>query len=120
MVWREGEDHITIKEINSKNKHSDVPSAIRPISHGPDISVSKPKGNMEYSSDSKPGDVTVVAVDNAYKPEEEGQPISLIQAKLNDLTRDLNLSKDSSVNGFTSQRETSVGTRNIVLLVSRP
>ena len=37
-----------------------------------------------------------VAVDNAEKPEEDDQSISLAQAELSDLTRDLNLSKDSS------------------------
>ena len=49
MVWREGKDNITdcyfcminLKGINLKNKHSvqclDVPSAIRPIPHGPDL-----------------------------------------------------------------------------------
>ena len=65
MIWREGKDNITnsyfciinLKGINHKNKHHvqylDVPSAIRPIPHGLDLRVSKPDGNMEYSSDSE-------------------------------------------------------------------
>ena len=61
-VWWIGKDPITdcysckinIKEINRKNKHHvqyhDVPSAIRPIPHGPDLPVLEPDDNMEYSS----------------------------------------------------------------------
>ena len=57
-------DHITncyfcminLKGINYKNKdlfqYSDVPSAIRLISHGLDFPVTELDGNMEYSSDS--------------------------------------------------------------------
>ena len=104
MVWREGKDHITdcyfcminLKGINHKNKHyvqyPDVPSAIRPIPHGPDLPVPKPDGNMESSSDSEHSDLTVVA----YKSVEDNQPVPLTQAELNDLTQDLNLSKESA------------------------
>ena len=77
-------------------------SAIRPIPHGPDFPVPEPDGNMEYSSDSKHNDMTVVAGDGTYKPEEDNQPVPLTQAELNNLTRDLNLSKKSA--GFISQR----------------
>ena len=49
MNWREGKDIITdcyfcminLKGINRKNKH-DVLSAIKPIPHSPDLSVSEP------------------------------------------------------------------------------
>ena len=83
MVWREGKDSITdcnfcminLKGINHKNKHHiqypNVHSAIRPIPHGPDLPVPEPGGNMEYSSDSEHRDVTVIAGDDAYKPEED-------------------------------------------------
>lgn len=85
---------INLKRINHKNKHHvqypNVPSAIRPIPHGPDLPVPEPDGNMEYSSDSEH---SVVAGDDAYKPEEYDQPV---QAELNDLTQDLNLSKESA------------------------
>ena len=40
--------------------------------------------------------MTVKAGDDAYKPEEYEQLVPLIQAELNDLTRDLNLSRDST------------------------
>ena len=71
MIWREGKDNIkncyfckiNLKGINHKNKHQvqylDVPSAIRPIPHGPDLPVPEPDGNMEYSSDSEHSDMMV-------------------------------------------------------------
>ena len=40
--------------------------------------------------------MTVVTEDFAYKPEEDDQPVLWTQAELNNLTRDLNLSKESS------------------------
>ena len=39
---------------------------------------------MEYSSDSEHSDMTVITRDNAYKPEEDDQPVLLIQIELND------------------------------------
>ena len=98
IVCREGKDHITdcyfcminLKGINCKNKHhvqfSNIPSAIRPIPHGPNLPVSEPDGNMEYSSDSKHSDIIVVARNDVYIPEEYYQPVPLTQAELNDLT----------------------------------
>ena len=40
--------------------------------------------------------MTVIAGDDAYEPEEDNQPVPLTQAELNDLTQDLNLSKESA------------------------
>ena len=129
MIWREGKDHIiycyfymiNLKGINHKNKHYiwylNVPSAIRPISHGPDHSFSEPDGNMEYSSDSQYSDMTVVAGDGAYKPKEDDQPWHN-RTQWPD-TRPEPFKGVYSVAGFTSQRETSVGIRNNVLLILR-
>ena len=47
---------------------------------------------MEYSSDSEHSDMTVIV----YKPEEDNQPVPLTQVELNDLTQNLNLSKEST------------------------
>ena len=81
---------INLKGINRKKKHyvqyPDVPSTIRSIPHNPDLSIAEPDSNMEDSSDSKHSDMTVVAGDDTYKPEEDGQPVPLTQAELNDLT----------------------------------
>ena len=72
-----------IKGINCKNKqhlqYPDVPSAIRPILHGPDLPVPEPDGNMEYSSDPKHSDMTVVVGDDECKPEEDNQLVLLTQ-----------------------------------------
>ena len=86
---------INLKGINCKNKHRvqypDVPSAIKPIPHGPDLPVPEPGGNMDYSSDSKHSDMIVVILDDAYKLEGDNQLVPLTQAELNNLKRDLNL-----------------------------
>ena len=63
---------------------------IRPIPHVPDFPVPDPNGNMEYSSDFEHSDMIVVTGNDAYKP------VFLTQAELNDLTQDLNLSKESA------------------------
>ena len=93
MVWREGKDRITdcyfciiiLKGINRKNKHHvqypDVPSALKLIPQGPDLSVPEPDGNMEYCSDFEYSDMTVVAGDDTYKPEEDDQPVPLTQSR---------------------------------------
>ena len=87
MIWREKNNHITdcyfcvinLKGINHKNSHHvqypDVLSAIRPIPYGPNLPVPEPDGNMEYIFDSKYSDTAVVARDDAYKPEEDDQPV---------------------------------------------
>ena len=72
---------INLKEINHKNKHHiqypDVPSVIRPISHGSNLPVPKPDSNIEYIYDFKHSDITVGAGDDTYKPEEDDQPVPL-------------------------------------------
>ena len=91
---------INLKGINHKNKHHvqypEVPSTIRLIPHGLDIFVSELDGNMEYSSYFEHSDRTVVTGDDAYKPEEDDQPEPSTPAELNNLTRDLNLLKESA------------------------
>lgn len=85
MVWREGKDHGTIcyfcmtnlKGINRKNKHQvqypDVPSAIKPVPHGPNPPVPEPDVTMESSYDPESGDTTDTAEFGANKP---GRPVS--------------------------------------------
>ena len=89
IVLSEGKDHITdcyfyvinLKGIGRKNKshvqYPNVPSAIRPISHGSDLSVPEPDGNMEYSSDSEHSDMTVVAGDERIQARRE-RPVSTL------------------------------------------
>ena len=89
---------INLKGIN-KNKHHvqypDVPSFIKPIPHGQDFPVPEPDSNMKYSSDSEHSDMIIVAGDDTFKPKEDNQSVPLTKAALNDLTQDLNLSKES-------------------------
>ncbi|XP_076053032.1 uncharacterized protein LOC143032339 [Oratosquilla oratoria] len=108
MVWREGKDHVSdcyfcmtnLKGVNRKNKHCiqypNVPSAIRPVPHGPGLPVPEPDVAMESSSESESDNALDRAEGGEYMPEENDRPVPLTQADLNDLTRDLNLSKESA------------------------
>ena len=49
---------------------------------------------MEYSTDSEYRDMSVVGGNDAYKREENNQPVRLTQAKLNNIIRELTLSKE--------------------------
>ena len=75
--------HDKSKGINRKSKHhvqySDGPTTIKPVPHGPDLSVRKPKFAMESSFDSKSSDMTDTAEFDAYRPEEDDQPMPLTQ-----------------------------------------
>lgn len=108
MVWREGKDHITdcyfcltnLKGINRKNKqhvkYPDVPSATKPIPHSSDLPVPVPNVFTVCSSDTESIITTNAADSDEYRPQEVNQPVPFTQAELNDLTRDLNLSKESA------------------------
>ena len=80
---------INLKGIDRMNKYHvqypDVRSAIQPIPHSSDPPVLEPRGYLEYSSDSKRCDMTIVAGDDAYKPKQEEQPVPFAQVVLNDL-----------------------------------
>ncbi len=110
MMWREGKDHTTdcyfcltnLKGFNRKNKHHvkypDVPSVTKPLPHSSNLPVPEPNVTIdtEPTSDSQS---SAAAERDSYMPEEEEevhQPKPLNQAQLNDLTRDLNLSKESA------------------------
>lgn len=108
MVWREGRDHTSdcyfcmtnLEGINRKNRHHvkypDVPSAIKPVPHGPEVPIPKPPSNLDSSSDSCE-EMDVVDESATYEPTADtSQPKPFSQAELNDLTRDLCLSKESA------------------------
>ena len=52
--------------------------------------------------------MTVVVKNDAYKPEEDDQPVLLAQEELNNLTRNLDLSKES-----TQQRDLRIKEKNL-------
>ena len=66
---------INLRGINRKNKflvqYTDVPLALRPITHGPELPVPEPDGNMEYNSNFEHRHMTVVAGVDAYKTEKD-------------------------------------------------
>ncbi|KAK3869726.1 hypothetical protein Pcinc_024954 [Petrolisthes cinctipes] len=91
---------INLQDINRKNKHHvqypEVPSAIKPVLHGPEVPIPEPDIIRESSSNPESSDSANSDESGAYKPVDDDQPMPLIQAELNDRTRDLNLSKESA------------------------
>ena len=89
-----------LQGINRKNKrcveYPDVPSAMRPVPHGSDLPVPESDVAMESSSESKSDNTADRAEGEEYMPEENDRPVPLTQADLNNLTRDLNLSRESA------------------------
>src|ERR1700749_3556675 len=86
--------------INRNNKHHakypDVPSAIKPVPHGTEIPIPTPPDNLDSSSDSCE-EMDVMDNSATYEPAADAtQAKPLNQAELNDLTRDLCLSKESA------------------------
>ena len=95
MVWREIKDHVTdcyfcmtnLQGINRKNKHCvqypDIPSAIRPVPHGPSLPVPKPDVAIKSSSESDRdiplyGDNTYDRTEGIeYWSEENDRPVPL-------------------------------------------
>lgn len=111
MIWREQKDHHTdcyfcitdIKGYTQKTKkniqYPNLPSAIRPVSHSLELPVPKPPSSvdldsiqLEYShSDS---DELLIS---EYDPEDSVlKPHLIEQGELNDLVRDLDLTKEKS------------------------
>ena len=93
---------VFISGINRKNKqhvkYPDVPSAIKPVPHGPGIPVPVPEPTGEISemecSLSTESEESEQDTWNAGQSTHEPKPLTQLQ--LNDLTRDLNLTKESA------------------------
>ena len=105
MVWREQHDHHTdcyfcitnIQGFNKNNKqhiiYPNLHSAIRPVPHSSDFPVPIPPQTSNTDSDSSDKDCEY----DEYIPEVENKmPHFITQADLNDLVRDLSLSKGQS------------------------
>ena len=88
--------------ITSKSKHTvkypNLPSAIRPVPHSPDFPVPDPPKQMTLSDDDlSDNDKEQEIEDMEFKPNcFSSEPHLLSQGDLNDLVRDLNLSKKQS------------------------
>lgn len=111
MVWREPANHYDdcyfcmtkIFGYSAKNKNSivypNLPSAIRPIPHDDTVPVPTPPDVLvdvlaEFSSQTSGSEPD--EADEIYQPEEDKSPKLFTQGELNDLVRDLNLTKDAA------------------------
>ncbi|CAD6221956.1 GSCOCG00011665001-RA-CDS, partial [Cotesia congregata] len=107
MIWREQINHIddcyfcctNVKGFNARNKnkivYANVTSATRPISHGPNIPVPLPISISYLSSTSSEQNLQSQESNKNFKPI-LNQPQKFTQGELNDLIRDLGLSKESA------------------------
>src|SRR5215469_16644871 len=93
--------NISFSGVNKKNKkpvkYPDVPSAIKPIPHGPGILIPNVPQNLTLHEVCDDEARTVDDSETFIPPSSNfNEPQPLTQAKLNDLTRDLGLSKKSA------------------------
>ena len=115
MVWHEQKDHHTdwyfcwtkISGVSFKHRKSiqypNLPSAMKPVQHGDNLPIPKPPANWTLESGDDDDDERVVAEnmdtegdnDPDFHPP-ESYPHLITQPELNDLVRDLNLSKRQS------------------------
>ena len=107
MVWREQSNHTNdcyfcqsdIKGLGAKNRkkgiYPEVPSALKPVLHSDDLPVPTPPANSSNLSSSS--DSMLSSSDTSFdEHDSENKPNLFTQEALNDLFRDLDLSKDKS------------------------
>jgi uncharacterized protein (DUF2237 family) len=107
MVWRQPVNHVddccfcmcALKGFHTKNMkgvtYPNLPSAIKPVPHGPDIPVPNPPKQPytpEVESSATPDELSE---DSEYGIDMHGTSESFARTELNDLVRDLNLPKDA-------------------------
>ena len=109
MVWREQKNHTDdcyfcstqvsghSMKTRKKIKYPDCPSAIRPVLHGDGLPVPTPPTDPP-NTDASSSDDSESEETNVYEPNPTGEsssdPHLISQADLNDLVRDLYLSKE--------------------------
>jgi hypothetical protein len=88
------------KDYNSRNKqdisYPDIPSAMRPVPHGPDVPIPVlPKSLEAATSESSTNESNAEDATDCYLPDKtDDRPQPFTQIELNDLVRDLGLTKD--------------------------
>ena len=111
MVWRQPTEHVSdchfyltsITGVTAKSKHTvqypNLPSAMSPVPHSAELPVPRPPTNMTLS-DSGPSDENVGQANNNMDCDptfagacSSNEPHLLTQGDVNDVVRDLNLSK---------------------------
>jgi hypothetical protein len=105
MIWREPGNHhddcyfcsCNVQGYNSKNKkgicYPNMPSAMRPAAHGPDIPIPTPPETLDTNPPDSEYDVSVCD-DVGFQPTTSSEPQLFTQIELSDLVRDLGLPKD--------------------------
>ncbi|XP_066463509.1 uncharacterized protein [Eleutherodactylus coqui] len=110
MIWREPKDHLTdcyfcavnTTGFSSKNKHlivyPNLDSAIRPVPHDSSLPVPvTPIDGLDSVEDELViDDASRDATDVEFTPDDDGKPKVFTQGELNDLIRDLSLSKEKA------------------------
>lgn len=108
MIWREPKDHLTdcyfcltnISGISSKSRHTvkypSLDSAIRPVLHGPGLPIPSPPDDITMTEEF-PDIQDELQNDSDFVEEDAtNEPHFLTQDDLNDLVRDLGLSKNKA------------------------
>jgi hypothetical protein len=124
VIWREPGNHsddcyfcsCNVQGYNSKNEkdicYPNMPSAMRPVAHGHDIPIPTPLETLDTSPPDSEYDVSDCdGVD--FQPTTSSEPQLFKQSELNDLVRDVGLSKDCTEilgSGVQSKNLLSPGT----------
>lgn len=108
MVWREQKNHlddcyfccIDVCGYNSKNKkvviYPNVTSADRPVKHGPCFPVPVPPEHIDDVLQSSPESSQSQPTDDDFQCTPDNLKQLFAQAELNDLVRDLGLTKEKA------------------------
>ena len=83
--------------VNKKSKHhvvySDIPSTRKTVPHGPEIPVPSAPKDIDIAEES---DTELEDMDTSASIPNKNKAMALSQTQLNDITRDLRLSKESA------------------------
>ena len=71
LLHEKSKKHQQQEQVHVQYPH--IPSAIKPVPHGPDLPVPKPNFTMESRSDSESSDITDTAECGTYRQEEYNQ-----------------------------------------------
>lgn len=116
MIWREPSNHVddcyfcmvppASGGITKKKKwtveYPNIPSALRPVSHGEGLPIPEPPTDFSISSDDEDGHASASSPQRGSKDDdfscfdETSAPHKITQDEMNDLVRDLDLSKSKA------------------------
>lgn len=106
MIWREPKNHVddcyfcmtNVRGFSKKNRNKivypNLPSAIRPVPHSDEIPVPTPSAQLPETESSTESMESQSDMD--YTDTHDNSPKLMSQVDLDDLVRDLNLSKESA------------------------